>query len=293
MSEYIYKYNIAGVGIELNSDFPIKSLQNIPLFEADPDSFASGAVIRVCEAETIVKPHAAPAFSSNYVESFPNPSGCVMIRKHPRTGEAFAAFGEGNSANEYVLAVKSNELANEAVMHRILLYAGLPHILLQKGRLMLHASYISSASGGVVFAAASGVGKSTQARLWEEYAGAETVNGDRAVMWLTDDKSEVMVGSMPFCGTSAVCKNIDTRLCAVALPVQASENRLVRLNGVKAIKAIIENAVIEDWRSGEANAAAALVCEIVERIPVYRLYCRIDEQAVRILEEALKHETHK
>lgn len=61
--------------------------------------------------------------------------------------------------------------------------ASLFDILADAGMLVLHSSYIvTRQEQGILFSGPSGIGKSTQAALWQRYAGAEIVNGDRALV---------------------------------------------------------------------------------------------------------------
>ena len=61
--------------------------------------------------------------------------------------------------------------------------ASLFDILADAGMLVLHSAYIITRQGqGILFSGPSGIGKSTQAALWQRYAGAEIVNGDRALV---------------------------------------------------------------------------------------------------------------
>ena len=66
--------------------------------------------------------------------------------------------------------------------------AGLFDILADAGMLVLHSAYIVTRQGeGILFSGPSGIGKSTQAALWQRYGAAQTVNGDRALVrpgWL-------------------------------------------------------------------------------------------------------------
>ena len=59
--------------------------------------------------------------------------------------------------------------------------AGLFDILADAGMLVLHSAYIVTRQGeGILFSGPSGIGKSTQAALWQRYGAAQTVNGDGA-----------------------------------------------------------------------------------------------------------------
>lgn len=70
-----------------------------------------------------------------------------------------------------------------AVRRVVLESAGLFDILADAGMLVLHSAYIVTRQGeGILFSGPSGIGKSTQAALWQHYGAAQTVNGDRALV---------------------------------------------------------------------------------------------------------------
>ena len=52
--------------------------------------------------------------------------------------------------------------------------------------LLLHASLIDYGGSGILFVGNSGVGKTTQAELWQQHLGAEILNGDKALVRLLD-----------------------------------------------------------------------------------------------------------
>ena len=70
-----------------------------------------------------------------------------------------------------------------ASVRAVLEAAGLFDIFADLGMLVLHSAYIVTSAGeAILFSGPSGVGKSTQAALWERCAGARVVNGDRALV---------------------------------------------------------------------------------------------------------------
>ena len=160
----------------------------------------------------------------------------------------------------------------------------LPHILLLKERLVLHASYICYADRAILFTAPSGTGKSTQAELWRLHRGAEILNGDRAVIGLREGVPYAF--GFPMSGSSDYCVNRSLPLCAVVHLSQGPENVIRRLKGREALRVLL-NGTYSDPKHPEdfirnMNTAISLL-----DTPVFTLSCRPDVGAVEALEEAL------
>lgn len=87
--------------------------------------------------------------------------------------------------------------------------ASLFDILADARMLVLHSSYIVTRQGqGILFSGPSGIGKSTQAALWQRYAGAEIVNGDRALV----RPDTGTVSGVFYAGTSGISRNVTASL---------------------------------------------------------------------------------
>ena len=89
---------------------------------------------------------------------------------------------------------------------------------------------------GILFSGPSGIGKSTQAALWERFAGARTINGDRGLVC----PAARTVSGIFYAGTSGICQNVTAPLRAVVLLGQAAENRVVRARPQEAFCAAAE-----------------------------------------------------
>lgn len=169
-------------------------------------------------------------------------------------------------------------------IHQLYEELALPHVLLQKKRLILHASYIQYKDQGIIFTAPSGTGKSTQADLWHLYRGAEILNGDRAVIGLREGTPFVF--GFPMSGSSPYCENRSLPLACIVSLLQGPENRIRRLKGREALR-VIMNGTYSDPKhpvdfGRNLSAAADLLC-----VPVFELSCRPDLGAVEALEAAL------
>ena len=159
-------------------------------------------------------------------------------------------------------------------------------LLIGAHRAALHASFLDWQGRGIAFAAPSGTGKSTQAALWERYAGAETVNGDRMVFGC---RGETLCGfGLPIAGSSKVFLKRCLPLAAVVLLEQGPENQIFRERPSGALPFLLAQTTVNRWDGGFMTEVLALLESLLERVPVYRLRCRPDRGAVDCLRVALE-----
>lgn len=164
----------------------------------------------------------------------------------------------------------------------------LEHLLTIHDGILLHASFITHGGRAILFTAPSETGKSTQARLWCEHAGAELINGDRAAVRVFDDG--IKACGIPFSGSSPVCRNVTMPLAAIVCLSQAPENSITRLGGVRAFRRIWEGCTYNVWDREDVELAVKNVTQIISRVPVYHLACRPDAGAVALLKKTLEVE---
>ena len=158
------------------------------------------------------------------------------------------------------------------------------HLMLQFNTLFFHASYIRYNGDGILFTAASGMGKSTQAALWEAYKGAEIINGDKAAVRLEDSAK---VYSTMFSGTSGICKNISSPLKAVIVLEKGLDNSVRRLSPIEILKYLLPNIFVDNVVDREKLKAIDLVIKLAAMVPVYFYSCTKDEGAVDVLYKIL------
>lgn len=160
-------------------------------------------------------------------------------------------------------------------------------ILAERGMLVLHSSYVLRAEGdAILFSGASGIGKSTQAELWREFAAARVINGDRSLV----DVDRGMAHGIFYSGTSGICENHSAPIRAIVLPEQRAENRVFVPAHREAFMRLLNQCSYYPWDADSASEMTELVARLVGRVPIYRLDCRKDEGAVRALENELRRE---
>ena len=158
--------------------------------------------------------------------------------------------------------------------------------LLDLGALILHASLVRWEGRGIVFSAPSGTGKSTQAELWEHFAGAEILNGDRAAI---REKDGIWKGyGLPYAGTSGIYRNESAPLTAIVALRQAKENRIRRIYGAEAFRYLYPETMIHRWDPDFERRAADLLLKVISDTPVFLLECLPDREAVGILKAEMQ-----
>ncbi len=189
---------------------------------------------------------------------------------------------DGSALTVYVL---EDTLPWGKQIHHLYTELALPHVLLHKERMILHASYIQYGGKGIIFTAPSGTGKSTQADLWHLHRGAEILNGDRAVIGLRGNTPYVF--GFPMSGSSPYCKNCSLPLCCVVSLLQGPENQIRRLNGREALKVILNGTYADPKHRSDIARNMDVAVNLLHHIPVFELTCRPDVGAVEALEKAI------
>ncbi len=146
--------------------------------------------------------------------------------------------------------------------------------------LLMHASCVDIEGDGVIFTGFSGVGKTTQAKLWREFLGAEIINGDKA--FIREIEGCFYGCGLPWKGSSPYCLNKKTRLRGVVVLRQAGENRIARLDASSATEKILPHLFMPHWDDKCLEKALDTFGSFLESIPVYMLECRPDEDAVKL-----------
>lgn len=164
--------------------------------------------------------------------------------------------------------------------------AGFERVLYSQGMQLFHCSYIDDRGGAVLFSAPSGGGKTTQALLWEQYGGATMVNGDRAV--LEAGKNGYIAHGLPIAGSSGVFLNRSLPIRAVFVVRKADHDSTERLSQQEAFQAIFSELTINTWNHPFVLSAVDFAMQMSVSVPVFRLECRISEDAVHAAQEAIQ-----
>ena len=146
--------------------------------------------------------------------------------------------------------------------------------------LFMHASVVNCQGSGIIFAGYSGVGKTTQAQLWQKYMHADIINGDKAFIRNTDNG--FFVYGCPWRGSSEYCLNTKTLLKGIVVLKQSSENKITKLDSAKAVELFMPHVFLPHWDTSCLQDALDTLDKLMQKIPIWLLECKPDEAAVKL-----------
>lgn len=161
---------------------------------------------------------------------------------------------------------------------------GLFDVFAERGMLVLHSAYIVTRTGeAILFSGPSGIGKSTQAALWQRCAGARVVNGDRALV----DVGKKTANGIFYAGTSGISENVTAPVRAIVLLGQGSENRVFVPSPQAAFAGVLSQCAYYEWDARSAEQMTECVARLVSDVPVLRMDCLPNATAVEALHDQL------
>lgn len=169
---------------------------------------------------------------------------------------------------------------NSALM-LIFAFAGAGH-----ETLMMHASCVEYNGVAYPFTAKSGTGKSTHSQLWIKHIpGTELINDDNPIIRIIGN--DVFLYGSPWSGKTPCYRNVRMRLGAVTKIKRAPANSIERLDPVKAFASLIPTCSTMKWDKTLYEKLCSIITKLVERIPVYTLYCLPDKQAAQLCHKTI------
>lgn len=149
-----------------------------------------------------------------------------------------------------------------------------------------HSALVDWNGSGILFLGPSGIGKTTQAERWAQYRGADIVNGDLVFVQQTDDG--FLGWGTPWHGSSSYCINRAVPLKALVVLKQSEENQIRELTGFEKVSEVSNNVFYPSWLDDGMELCTEVLNDFLRYLPVYRLDNRADEEAVEMLERAIK-----
>lgn len=280
MSGFSFKVTIAGIPICFSSPQQMEIPLELRPF-LTPDASAQETYEIVLIHQPLQFQH-EPVFCSDRLAVYSDedtvtrvflplkaPDGCIPVCRQRKNGQ--------NTL--YLPASDWRRYERKCTLSLLL---GPESLFLRHDALLLHSSVVQYCGQALLFSGPSGVGKTTQAELWEKYRQAEIINGDRCVI---AKRGEQFWGcGSPYSGSSGIYRRKEAPIRAIILPEKAAENRIERISAQKAFRCLYRELLGNLWDRKYTEKLLNLLQALVLQIPVYRLYCRPEEAAIELTE---------
>ena len=275
----------------------------IPLRISLPDEVEPVGAIEPFRRETPPEPGEV-RYTAKWYSGLPEDVGTIVNRQPGyrirQTGDGYRyEFNVGYEMNPYCLLLdmdpggQGNTLWLPEAHGALLREGGLPVaqnlgqdlLFLPRDRILMHASLVRYRGQGILFTGPSGMGKSTQAGLWQRCFGAEVLNGDKTVLHLAEEGT--WAWGSPYAGTSGIYRNESAKAAGILSLRQGEKNEIRRLRGREALTELLPRMGTAPWAGQWHGRGMALVLALLDRVPVSRLSCRPDPGAAELTYKTL------
>ena len=154
-----------------------------------------------------------------------------------------------------------------------------------RGMIQVHSSLIDYRGKGVLFLGPSGIGKTTQAELWNQYRETRIINGD--VVFVQKTRENFLGWGTPWHGSSPYCIHDRVPLRALVVLKQDQKNRIRRLEGFEKVAAVSRSIFYPRWMEEGTALCLDILDQLLTALPVYELSCRPEEEAVALTEKTI------
>lgn len=171
-------------------------------------------------------------------------------------------------------------------LERTAIQRKLADFLFEQGVLMTHGSTVAVDGRAYLFTAKCGTGKSTHTRLWRQVFGdrAAIVNDDKPFLKLTDNG--ILACGSPWSGKHGLDTNIIVPLQGICILERGKENRIARILPEEALPMLLHQThcplALQNREPFEA-----LVLQLAQTVPLWRMECNMDPQAADISHKAM------
>ena len=197
------------------------------------------------------------------------------------------AFERERSAREDRTEGRAEKPYADEYLELLAVYRKIAERMPDYDTILFHGSCVAVDGAAYLFAAKSGTGKSTHARLWRELLGerAVMVNDDKPLIRITEEGP--LVCGTPWNGKHRLGANLAVPLRALCVLERAEENRIVPLTPEEARMPLLQ----QTYRPMDP-AALGKTLELLDRlagsVKLYRLGCNMDPEAARLSYETMK-----
>ena len=189
---------------------------------------------------------------------------------------------------------KQTDAFSDGYLETICCYRKAATALLDRDIFVMHGSVVELDGEGYAFLAPSGVGKTTQTRLWLQHFGdrVRVINGDKPLIRMVRDGESVQFDAYgtPWRGKEGMGCNASVRLKAIFFLNRSSVPSVVPASHAQKVDLLFRQLLMP--REPERMIRLLdMADKLVSTIPFYMLHCDMTEKSVLCAYQAAR-ETH-
>lgn len=162
--KYCYSFGIAEIVISIYISHPLKVTENFIPFVTSEEN--TGVHVYLYEENNIYLDEKKALSRKRPFAVCKDERGFYRIFHDHKENDRPYAIGRILSDKEEIIKYLPDSKSFFSESHNVFSHIAFEDILLRNDALILHASFIDTKYGGLLFSGPSGVGKSTQADLW-------------------------------------------------------------------------------------------------------------------------------
>lgn len=199
-------------------------------------------------------------------------------------GKMLFSLAYDTRLNMIVIDVRRNDVRSVSlgIQHAMLL-------ALSSHCIGLHGVTLICKNQLIILSAPSGTGKTTLSKLLSKYCEAAVINGDFALLSVSDDN--VFFEPTPFCGTSKRCLNYRLPLERIVFLSQSPNNCLQAIDTRTALKSLLSNTFVPIWDTKLGEAVHSTAFSIANKLSFYSFAFAPNEKAATMLHNSIACET--
>lgn len=193
-----------------------------------------------------------------------------------------------SAAREEILAEQNGDRRfSYGYCESLCIYRKICTHLLQYDAFLMHSAAIALDDEAYVFAAPSGVGKTTHIRLWQQEFGGRVsvINGDKPIYRFMED--DLYVCGTPWRGKEGLGSNIMRPVRAICFLEQDSGNHIRPLN-IDEISRRIFSQVLIPQETEDFDRFWSLLEKMVTSEKFYELKCNRQPEAARLAYQTMR-----
>lgn len=164
----------------------------------------------------------------------------------------------------------------DSYLETLAVYRKIVTKMLEFDTFLMHGAVVAVGDKAWLFTAPSGTGKTTHINLWlKNIPGSYVVNGDKPLIHVGD---ECTVYGTPWAGKEKMNRNVGVKLCGIVILNRGAENRIEKVPMTQILPVIIQQSYRPKTRTA-LEKTLSLLSLLGHKIPMYQLYCNMNDEA--------------